>query len=259
MRIGRSSLLFLNLKRVLVCSVNIPTCYYLIIMRRRNKGDKIFEDIVKTLYKRATTLPWYVDLVLAVVLYFLLHFLSLKYSMNNNVEPWHFVFAISFFIGQYFIPVIFIFGGIASVWRVLQSKIRGKELFQSANARGATEVVSKMNWLDFEIFIGEWFSKQGYSVSQAGGADSGHAHADGGVDVELHKDGELFLVQCKHYRSWKVSVETVRDLYGVMTSRGAVGGFVVTSGHFTKPAIEFSLGRSITLIDGDKLANMIKD
>jgi restriction system protein len=43
-----------------------------------------------------------------------------------------------------------------------------------------------------------------------------------------------------------------------MPAHGAAGGFVVTSGRFTKPAIEFAEGRNLTLIDGPQLHAMIQ-
>jgi restriction system protein len=52
-------------------------------------------------------------------------------------------------------------------------------------------------------------------------------------------------------------VSVVRELLGVITANGAVGGFVVTSGDFTKDAIEFANGRGIELITGDELLNSI--
>jgi restriction system protein len=65
-------------------------------------------------------------------------------------------------------------------------------------------------------------------------------------------------VQCKQWRALKVGVTIVRELYGVMAAQGATGGFVVTSGTFTPDAIDFAKGRNIDLIDGPKLAGMIR-
>jgi Restriction endonuclease len=48
---------------------------------------------------------------------------------------------------------------------------------------------------------------------------------------------ERFLVQCAQWRAFKVGVDVVRELYGVMAAKGAAGGFVVTSGKFTDDAI----------------------
>lgn len=75
------------------------------------------------------------------------------------------------------------------------------------------------------MLIGEFFRQQGYSVTETGGKGP-----DGGVDLELRKDGELHLVQCKQWQALKVSVKVVRELYGVMAAQGAAGGYVVTSG-----------------------------
>jgi restriction system protein len=110
-----------------------------------------------------------------------------------------------------------------------------------------------MTWQEFELLVGEAFRLKGYSVAETGGGG-----ADGGVDLVLKKGGELFLVQCKQWRAFKVSVTTVRELYGVMAARGAAGGFVVTSGAFTNDAQAFAEGRNIELIDGSALEAMIE-
>ena len=84
---------------------------------------------------------------------------------------------------------------------------------------------------------------------------------DGGVDLVLTKPGksggEKFLVQCKQWRAYKVSVNIVRELLGAMAAQGAAGGFVVTSGVFTAEARAFAEGLNIELIDGTALAAMI--
>lgn len=212
--------------------------------RRSSNGDELFDVLVGI----AALLPWWINLIAAVVSYFLLHYIASGY-MQEPPQGYDVVFAMLSVIGQYLLPVIFACGAMLSIW----NSFRGKELLSGVGSRGVTEALAKMNWQDFEILMGAWFRTQGYDVVQAGGA-----HADGGIDIELRKNGELYLVQCKHYRAWKVPVDTVRDLYGVMTSRGAVGGFVVTSGRFTGPAEEFASGRVITLLDGEKLAEILK-
>lgn len=110
-----------------------------------------------------------------------------------------------------------------------------------------------MSWQQFEQLVGEGFRLQGYAVCETGGGG-----ADGGIDLVLRKGNEKFLVQCKQWRAFKVGVDVVRELYGVMAAKGAVGGFVVTSGRFTADATRFAEGRNVTLIDGPKLHAMIK-
>jgi len=77
--------------------------------------------------------------------------------------------------------------------------------------------------------------------------------ADGRVDLALKKGGELFLVQCKHWRATRVGVNIVQKLAGVMAARSATGGFVLTSGVFTDEACAFAKGKNIELMDGKAL------
>jgi restriction system protein len=76
--------------------------------------------------------------------------------------------------------------------------------------------------------------------------------------LELRKDGEIHLVQCKRWRARKVGVEIVRELYGVMSAHGAIGGYVVSSGTFSQEAHNFAQGRNIELWDGTKLKSIIR-
>lgn len=114
--------------------------------------------------------------------------------------------------------------------------------------------IKAVTWKDFEYLVSEAYRRQGYSVKE-----NTSAGADGGIDLVLGKDGERILVQCKNWRSSKVGVSTVRELFGVVTAEGASGGIVVCSGHFTTDAVEFARGKPITLVDGAALSRLIGD
>jgi len=86
---------------------------------------------------------------------------------------------------------------------------------------------------------------------------TGGGGADGGIDIKLYKDGTTPLVQCKHYKIWKVLVHIVREFYGIVMAEHAATGYIVTSGRFTKGAHSFAEGRNIHLIDGRDLAEII--
>jgi Restriction endonuclease len=109
-------------------------------------------------------------------------------------------------------------------------------------------------WNDFEYLVTEAYRRQGYSIQENLGGGS-----DGGIDLVLSKDSERTLVQCKNWKSNKVGVTTVRELFGVMTAEGAFGGVIVCSGHYTNEAIEFAKGKSISLIEGTALSLLIGD
>jgi RES domain-containing protein len=90
----------------------------------------------------------------------------------------------------------------------------------------------------FEEIVAEMLEKKGYSVSLTQFA------RDGGVDIfAAKKDGlgqYLYLVECKRYvPPYKVGVEIVRSLYGVLQAKKATACAIVTSSYFTNGAKEF--------------------
>jgi len=151
-------------------------------------------------------------------------------------------------IGQYIVPLMLLAGAVASF---LGRRKRAGLIDDVASGKPG-EALRGMSWRDFELLVGEAFRQQGYSVTETGGGG-----ADGGIDLKLKKGSEVFLVQCKQWRAYKVSVNVVRELFGVMSAEGATGGFVVTSGVFTADARAFAEGRNIDLIDGQALTKMI--
>jgi restriction system protein len=112
--------------------------------------------------------------------------------------------------------------------------------------------VRSLSWREFEEYIAEIYRRRGYTVREnlAGGPD-------GGIDIHLERDGKLHLVQCKHWKSNKVGVSVVRELYGVMVSEGALSASVVTTGMFTEEARQFAADKAIDLIDGNQLEGLM--
>jgi len=219
-------------------------------MARRQKTSPA-EDLMALV----AMLPWWAGVVLAVVFYLVLHRVAGQ-PVATAVQPgqmgnmltqtlWK-TFA-SF--GQYILPLICLAGAGISAWRRRERKALVANVVQSA----AADILDGMSWQQFERLVGEAFRLQGYSVVETGGGG-----ADGGVDLILSKGSEKFLVQCKQWKAFKVGVDVVRELYGVMAAKGSAGGFVVTSGRFTEEASSFASGRNISLIDGQKLQRLIR-
>jgi restriction system protein len=132
--------------------------------------------------------------------------------------------------------------------------MKRKRLHAAVGAGESAQALQRMNWREFEALVGEAFRRKGFQVTETGGGG-----ADGGVDLVLTTGRERYLVQCKQWRSTKVPVSTVRELYGVMQAQGAVGAFVVTSGGFTDDAAEFVRGRNIELVGGETLFKLVQE
>ncbi len=111
---------------------------------------------------------------------------------------------------------------------------------------------AKLPWREVERLIGEAFRRRQYTVTGFGGGGM-----NGGADLGLMKNGERFLVQCKHWCKQQVGVTVVRELNGLISAQGAHGGFVVTGGRFTPEAREFAQQTKIQLIDGESMHELI--
>ena len=188
------------------------------------------------------TLPWWFNLILAAIVYF-----GLKYYLPT-IEFNSPAFQI---IGKVFPSMagmfasIFIFVAVISAFHAWR---KGELLDRQTSVKS----IKDLPWKDFEYLVSEAYRRQGYAIEENLGGGS-----DGGVDLVLSKDGNRTLVQCKNWKSRKVGVTTVRELFGVMTSEGGASGIVVCSEHYTKDAIEFAKGKPITLIDGTALSRLI--
>lgn len=219
-------------------------------MSRRNAS--LFDAMLDI----ASLLPWQVSLIIAVGAYFGFHHLASAppqalaaagaHDLANNVGK-QLLMGLSAIL-QYVIPFIFVLGaGISFFRRRRQRSLHA----QVANHPGHT-ALGEISWQDFEVLTAEVFRRKGYRVVQRGGNAP-----DGGVDLELWSGRDKYLVQCKQWKSTRVGVATVRELYGVMAAEGAVGGFVVAAGEFTADAKKFAEGQSIELVSANLMLRLI--
>lgn len=210
---------------------------------------------VEDMLDLVSLLPWWAGVAIAAVGYVVLHRLATPVQIAA-VQPGQMsglvaqsVIASIATAGQYLVPLIGLVGAAISVFRRQKRTALIADVVQSDSA----DALDGMSWREFELLVGEAYRLQGYRVLETGGGG-----ADGGVDLAFTKAGEKFLVQCKQWKAYKVGVDVVRELYGVMAAKGAAGGFVVTSGRFTAEALAFAEGRNVRLVDGQKLFAMIK-
>lgn len=204
-------------------------------------------------------LPWWGGVALAVVSYLGLNHVATQPAVAP-FQPGQVaelmtqsVFKAFAMVGQYALPLLCLLGAVTSAWRRSQRQ----RLVADVTSNPASDALEGMSWREFETLVGEGFRRNGFRVMETGGGGP-----DGGVDLVLRKPGkngdEKYLVQCKQWRAYKVGVDVVRELYGVMAASGAAGGFVVTSGRFTDEAARFASGRNVTLVDGVKLKALLR-
>jgi restriction system protein len=182
----------------------------------RRKKTSTADDLLEFV----AMLPWWAGVLLALVSYFVLHHIASQ-PVVAHTQPGQMgamvtqsIWKSLATVGQYFVPFICLLGAVTSAWR----RRERKNLVGDVARSQATDALDGMSWREFEMLVGEGFRLQGYQVVETGGAG-----ADGGVDLVLTKPGksggEKFLVQCKQWRAYKVGVDVVRELYGVMAAK----------------------------------------
>jgi restriction system protein len=210
---------------------------------------------IEELLNMTSKLPWWLGVVLALTSYLLLDYFSGEKVAPSpgiqGIEP-DFILGIigGTFAGilKYVLPAVFLAGSTVSAI----SRAKRKRLYGKVQRNTKIQTLRGLSWRQFELLVGEYFKRQGYFVKQ-----DAQAGPDGGVDVTVYKDKEKYLVQCKQWRAVQVGLPVVRELLGAISVQGAAGGFVVTSGGFTKPAKDFANGTNIKLIDGAMLLSKI--
>jgi restriction system protein len=111
-----------------------------------------------------------------------------------------------------------------------------------------------MSWKQFEQLVGEAYRRLGYRIEE-----TGQVGADGGIDLLLRKDGVTTLVQCKQWRTQKIGVAVVREMYGLMVHHNAAAVKIVCTGIFTSECEAFALDKPVELVNGQALMRLVQN
>lgn len=109
--------------------------------------------------------------------------------------------------------------------------------------------LNEIDWYQFEKFCAAILKAEGYEVQRSGGASP-----DGGVDLVAQKNQTRTLIQCKHWKTWKIREPIIRQLLGSMVDFKVDKGAVFFSGESTEPAKDFAAKHGIGLVSGEALA-----
>ena len=204
-------------------------------MPRKNEG-LLFE---------LSLLPWWVSATIAAVAFIGIVYVFPSVSIESPL--WAFAVPLQSKATWFGVAVAAVFLLPAAV--SYAERIRKKRLL---DRQQNLESIRELPWRRFEELVAEAFRRDGYAVIENVGAG-----ADGGVDIRLRKGGESYLVQCKNWRTQRIGVATVREMFGVLVAESAREVFVVCSGTFTADAVRFAKGKPINLVDGDALMEMV--
>lgn len=201
-------------------------------MARRKKNEGIFDLLLM--------FPWWVTLILGIGVWI---YLRLQPVPGGATVLNDSILRLFLTAAQWLCLAASLVSGLLTLKR--------KILFASAKD---IEAIRAMSWREFETLVGEAYRRQGYTVEETGGGG-----ADGGVDLILRGKGQKILVQCKQWRSFKVGVKVVREMFGIMVAERAHRVILVTSGVYTQESYAFARGKPIDLVNGKALVQLIRD
>jgi restriction system protein len=117
-----------------------------------------------------------------------------------------------------------------------------------------SDALSRLSWLDFEKRVASHFEGQGYAVERSRHGDP----ADRGFDLVLRRGDETLVATCKHWPAFQVPHDDVHRVIGQMPHAGATGALLITSGEFTRAAIDAAARfRHVRLVDGRALRALL--
>jgi len=106
----------------------------------------------------------------------------------------------------------------------------------------------------FENEIANLFRRLGYDVKQTPYSN------DQGRDAIMMMGGDKYLLECKRYGEDNSSGRPdIQKFHSAIISDRAKGGLFVTSGSFSKAALDFAPSASIELVDGYRLVKMFAE
>lgn len=130
-----------------------------------------------------------------------------------------------------------------------------KAILASEHSRAQLSAqLRQIDWYQFEKLVAAVYRARGYSVTRRGGAQP-----DGGVDLLAVQDGQTSVVQCKHWQSWQIKPNKVRELIGARAIEGAAHAVLITMRGFTFAARELARQQQVELVEETRLLNWIEE
>tara|TARA_A200000113_G_scaffold26341_1_gene22182 strand:+ start:803 stop:1561 length:759 start_codon:yes stop_codon:yes gene_type:complete len=187
--------------------------------------------------------PWWVSVVTAAVVYIVMGLIIPSIETNNQFLN---IVLNAVAVPAPFFSIVFL---LLAPLAFLNTRRKVELLDQQTNLNS----IRQLHWRNFEELVAEAYRRLGYQVTEGGFGP------DGGIDLELRKNGNISLVQCKQWKAQKVGVNVVREMYGVLAASNANQINIICSGKFTQEAYSFAAGKPIFLIGGNELSALIRD
>lgn len=138
--------------------------------------------------------------------------------------------------------------GLAAAWLWLVKR-RKTEVHHGLAA------LAGMRWREFSQIVRQAMAEQRGLQPLTDSEDSDRGTSS---DFLLQRDGQRWLVSCKHGRAYRLDASAVNELGSAMRLTGAVGGLLLTEGQVDRDGLAEAGKQSIEVIDGRSLWQQLK-
>lgn len=144
-------------------------------------------------------------------------------------------------------------------FQLLKTQVTESRRIADVRKRNAQGIKQKLEQLEnlspdaFEDFIGEVFEAMGYDVERVGGP------GDNGADLVLKRGPAQSVVQCKYYKKGIIGSPDLQKFLGTIHQTQSQKGYFVTTSTFSLAAEKFAANQVIELLDGPRLADLVRE
>lgn len=118
--------------------------------------------------------------------------------------------------------------------------------------REEIKLIQEVSWDQFKEMVAEAYKRSGYMF-----LGNGPFSSDPAVDLFMRKGANIYIIQCRYWRNRKLGIREVKKFQAILQKKQAVGGFLLTTGIFTREARHYCLSRPINLVDGIALVDLL--
>ncbi|MEN5206787.1 restriction endonuclease [Stenotrophomonas terrae] len=138
--------------------------------------------------------------------------------------------------------------GLASVYLWLVAR-------RSTERQHGLAALAGMRWREFSRIVHQAMAEQRglHPLTDEEDNDRGTSS-----DFLLQRDGQRWLVSCKHGRAYRFDAGAIHELASAISLTGAVGGLLITEGHVERDGLAEAEKHSIEVIDARQLWQLLK-
>ena len=180
----------------------------------------------KSLFALLMRSPWWVSLIVAVVIFFIA-----RLFLPDHLVPFSLITAAPFLVIAAFVA-----------WKQLREP-------GTAHVAATLEAIRAMSWSDFCAALEAHFTAEGFTVKRFKGT---------AADLELERDGYTTLVCAKRWKAAGHGIEPLRDLEAARAKQDARIAIYVAAGEITDKARLYATEKDLRVIGGTELAQLLR-